>query len=246
MPKEQGFRGKAAEKNLRRVLSDAGYSVPKVHRRAVEHLKGEDFLAATEPHFGHEAGLSVYGGYGLEFGFPGRNRDGEDNSSLLHRYWEHVPEIPDMFLFGSRSNGYGLAVFILARGRGAFVSQQNWFHYLDEEIPEQFNRCTDAYNEYMVPALEDASPSSSVIVVFSSYRRDALILSTVERSWIANGDALSLRFGPAPAGFGVVFSRASAESDRETHTSLLTEIAGAEYSPEVSAAAHYMSVCLAQ
>lgn len=185
-------------------------------------------------HFGahEEVGKwSDVAGYHLGMGM-------EDAS--LRRYWDDFPSIPDAFGYSERSNGYGGAgMGFIARAVGLFVSQQAW----DNGTNGRWNACTDSFNKNLAPVLEKSPSSGAAMVVFSDYRGDAYIVSSVEASWDEYAPMSSV-LGPLPHGFGIVGVWTNYDEARYTPRSF-DEIINANWSEQITASARYLRECLA-
>ena len=172
---------------------------------------------------------SVVAGYGLEFGM-------EDAS--LARYWEDLPWIPDAFVYYVRGNQVGSGTGFVARSTGLFVSQQVW----DSRPDNQWNVCTESFNKHLAPLLEKCGVSGAAMVVFSSYRGDAYIVSSVESSWDEYASVRDV-LGPLPEGFGIVGVWSGYDKNRYTPRSL-DDVIEANWSEQITASAKYLRDCL--
>lgn len=106
--------------------------------------------------------------------------------TCLADYWDTLPTIPSVFGYATRSNGYGLARCFMARFHDSIlVSQQTWttlqpaigdgsFQSNDDE----WNSCTSSYNEHIAPLLSSRDHEGYAMVVYSSFRRHAYIVSS--------------------------------------------------------------------
>jgi len=130
----------------------------------------------------------------------------EDGSSSLQDYWETLPTIPWAFEYTERGNGKGLAMCSMARVTGRIlVSQQTWMSLVDPNAADtgEWNGCTNAFNKYLAPFLEFQIEGAPTIVVFSSFREDAYIVSPDKNSWDDYSPARAI-LGPLPDGWGIV------------------------------------------
>lgn len=229
--------GTDAYAELRRAFDDHGYVSPNLSSSIVEHLSMEPHCAmpCTEQFIlgDSESGWSELAGYGLEFGM---------NDASLQKYWEGFPSIPDAFCYTERNNGYHLAMGIVCRSDGFFVSQQVGMSTEAESNRDLWNHCTRAFNQHLAPVLQKARPDGVAMVVFSNYRDSAYIVSSVESSWDEYASVRDV-LGPLPEGFGIVGVWSGYDKNRYTPRSL-DDVIEANWSEQITASAKYLRDCL--
>jgi hypothetical protein len=157
----------------------------------------------------------------------------------LRRYWEDFPSIPDAFVYSERGNGYGTGMGFVARSSGFFVSQQVW----EDDESKKWNLCTKSFNENLASILEKSSSSGAAMVVFSDYRGDSYIVSSVEKSWDEYAP-MSAVHGPLPEGFGIVGVWTNYDEARYTPRAF-DDVIDADWSEQITASARYLRDCLA-
>lgn len=220
----QQFLEPGLGQKLRHFISkftDSGYIAPLMTERMLEGL---DLDGMCTRHFGDGEEQWFYGAaYGLEFGMK---------DASLEKYWE-TPSRWDAFEYFERSNGYSTSCGLVVSTGGVFFNQQC---SLDE-----LNHCMNAYNKFMFPVIEETPTIPGVMVVFSSYRNDAYIISAEPSTWDEYAPQNRI-LGPIPAEMDIVGVWRGYDPRRYTPPSL-DELAGAQ-NPFVSAAARYMRECL--
>jgi len=143
----------------------------------------------------------------------------------------------DFFGTGSRSNGYSGMGGIVASSGGIFVSQQDSLSHFDEDDhpnrPRSYNESMESFNMYLAPVMNRENIKPSVGVIYSSYRNDFLLVSSIKESW---------GVGPAgrsswtlPKGWGFVGSKES-EGDADWLNVIIEE----NFSEELTAGARYL------
>ena len=102
----------------------------------------------------------------------------------------------------------------------------------------------DIFNKYLAPHLNKAPESTfdHVIVLFSSYRQYAWLLSTDPRSWDPN----TLNEGQLkiPEGYGIVGNWGKQSEDQTYTPRPLKQFNSPSYTPRLRAAAQYLESCL--
>ncbi len=196
----------------------------------------EQFSLDFEPH-----NWKLGAGHDLELGM--------EDASLLH-YWEDWPTIPWAFEcsqsrydVGSR---WGDICGFIVRGHGLFVSQQTFSDSNAWTICMRgfnWNTYTQSFNDHLAPVIASSSQNGSAMVVFSDFRGDAYIVSSVEASWDEYAP-MSAVLGPLPHGFGIVGVWTNYDEARYTPRSL-DEIINANWSEQITASAKYLRDCLA-
>ena len=143
----------------------------------------------------------------------------------------------DFFGTGSRSNGYSGMGGVVACSGGIFISQQDSLSHFDEDDhpnrPRSYNESMESFNMYLAPVMNRENVKPSVGVIYSSYRNDFLLVSSIKESW---------GVGPAgrsswklPRGWGFVGSK-----DSDGDTDWLNVIIEENYSEELTAGAKYL------
>lgn len=161
--------------------------------------------------------------YGLEFGMA---------DATLEKYWE-TPRRWNAFEYFERSNGYTTSCGLIASSEVMFINQQC--------AADQLNHCMNAYNEFIFPIFEVTPTIPGVIVVMSTYRDDAYILSAESGTWDEYAPMTRV-LGPIPPYMGIVGVWRGYDENRYTPRSL-DDIA-AMRNPMVSAAGKYLKECL--
>ena len=230
---EETIYGWDANAELTQRFEKNGYVAPLLSTGIIEDLKVglDSFLTATS-HFwtGNASSSWIPGaGYGLEFGM---------NDASLARYWGDFPSLPDAFEYSEHGNQAGTGMGFVARSSGLFVSQQVWV----SGGAAPWNRCTDSFNTNLAGVLENAGPDGAAIVVFSDYRLDAYIISSVEASWDEYAPVRAV-LGPLPEGFGIVGVWSNYDPDRYTPRSF-DDVIAANWSDQITAGARYLRDCL--
>ena len=186
-------------------------------------------------HFGEDGCLAPIAGYGLEFGFDGKEPKPAERIGL-REYVELWPSIPDYFSWWDRTNQAGTCGGFVVRSMGLLISQQ-W------AFPHQNDPYIQIFNSYIAPLLpaEPTNEFDRVIVVFSTYRKRAYIASTDPRSWNLSTPNRNVHL-PLPVGYGLVGNWRSSESDYEAPP--LRSFNSDMYTPLLRAAAQYLEECL--
>ncbi len=191
-------------------------------------------------HFGPRGCFDPLAGYSLEMGVDlAKNRDETTDESNfdgidLTAYLEGQPD-EDFFCYSDHGNEGGAYGGVVVRTTGLLISHQVKF---DDQIN------FDIFNKYLAPHLNKAPESTfdHVIVLFSTYRQYAWILSTDPRSWDPNTpNEGQLKI---PEGYGVVGNWGN-QSEGQTYTPrLLKQFNSPSYMPRLRAAAQYLESCL--
>jgi hypothetical protein len=203
------------------IFSARGFIPPKLTDGMYERI---DLETLATSHFGDgENQWRPLAGYGLEFGM-------EDAS--LEKYWD-TPGRWDAFEFFERSNGYTTFQGMIASSAVMFVNQQTAENELHEFMP--------LFNEFIYPVLGETPTLPGVMVVVSTYRNDAYILSEDQDAWDEYAP-ISRVLGPLPAGMGIVGVWRGYDKSRYTPRSIDDIIK--MRNPIVSAAGRYLKECL--
>jgi hypothetical protein len=170
-----------------------------------------------------------------------KNHDETTNESNFHRidltaYLEGQPD-EDFFCYSDHGNQAGSYGGVVVRTTGLLISHQVKF-----DDPINF----DVFNKYLAPHLNKAPESTfdHVIVLFSEYRHDALILSTDPRSWDPNTpNEGQLKI---PEGYGIVGNWWNQSEDQTYTPRLLKQFNSPSYTPRLRAAAQYLESCISE
>ena len=158
----------------------------------------------------------------------------------LDYFHDRFPSVWQCFDYSEYANEGGVGMCFIARTDSLFVNQQCWeFGGINSEL---WNRCTDAFNQFLAPHLEEFDNQGRVFVVYSSFRDAAFIVSRVEQSWDSYAPLRSV-LAPLPEGYGVVGVWKNFEEDRYIPRDL-DDIVAANYSGVITAAARYLKACL--
>ena len=186
-------------------------------------------------HFGEVGCFAPTAGYGLEFGFDGKELEPDQRINLSDyvNLWE---DKPDFFAWWDRTNMAGMCGGLVLRTPGLLVSQQWTF-------PSPNDSYTEIFNKHISPILvvEPANNFDHVIVVFSSYRKHAYIASTDPRSWDATAPLRKVLL-PLPARYGIVGNWNSMDSIYKAPE--LRSFDSDAYTPRLRAAARFLDECL--
>lgn len=196
----------------------------------------EQFSSDFKPH-----NWKLGAGHDLELGM--------EDASLLH-YWEDWPTIPWAFEYSQTSyddgSRYGDICGFIVRGHGLFVSQQAFADSNAWTVCMRgfnWNTYTQSFNDHLAPVIASSGQNGAAMVVFSDYRGDAYIVSSVEASWDEYAP-MSAVLGPLPHGFGIVGVWTNYDEARYTPRSF-DEIINANWSDQITASARYLRDCLA-
>jgi hypothetical protein len=146
----------------------------------------------------------------------------------------------DYFGTGTRSNGYNDMGGIVACSGGIFISQQDvlsvWSSesnsYDDGLEPQSYNQSMESFNKYLAPIMDRPNIEPSVGIIYSKYREDFWLFSTIKESWGADFIHHSWLL---PDGWGLVGKKLPDE-----YADWLNVIAVARFSEELTAAARYL------
>lgn len=191
-------------------------------------------------HFGPRGCFTPLAGESLQLGVDlAKSRDETPDESSFHgidltAYLEGQPD-EDFFCYSDHGNQGGAYGGVVVRTTGLLISHQVSF---DDQIN------FDIFNKYLAPHLNNAPESifDHVIVLFSSYRYDAWILSTDPRSWDPNTpNEGELKI---PEGYGIVGRWLNHDEDETYAPRLLKQFDSPNYTPRLRAAAQYLEACL--
>jgi hypothetical protein len=220
--KEVFVQGEASRQSLLNVHHHFGLIAPTIPQHLVAPLQGYE------------------GDYSQSANFPWS----EMVCYMLDFEVERVPATyikhglkTDFFGTGSRSNGYSGMGGIVASSGGIFVSQQDSLSHFDDDDhpnrPRSYNQSMESFNMYLAPVMNRENIRPSVGVIYSSYRNDFLLVSSIKESW---------GVGPAgrsswtlPRGWGFVGSK-----EPDSDTGWLNVIIKENFSEELTAAARYL------
>ena len=220
--KELVVQGEASRQSLMKVHHEFDLIAPSVPQHLVASLQGYEGDYVQSANFPWSPMVC----YMLEF----------EVDRVPATYIKHGLKT-DFFGTGSRSNGYSGMGGVVACSGGIFISQQDSLSHFDEDDhpnrPRSYNESMESFNMYLAPIMNRENVKPSVGVIYSSYRRDFLLVSSIEESWSAG---LSDQFrGKLPRGWGIVGSR-----DLDGYTDWLNVIIEKNYSEELTAGAKYL------
>ena len=245
------LRGTAALDAIRLDFADVDLHPPAIPEHFVVDLRydptGSEQLCPIEA--GSPPVFSPLAPYGLEFNelpedyFP-RSDDG--NFLSLAGWVEMYPSTDGFLVYGSRSNEAGTGHGWMARSGGLFAVQQAWQPHGEEDpFFTPFNQYSKAFDYLLTPYLSRVGEPVTTLVVFSDYRRVAIIASSIAESWHPELRDNRVTYGPLPDGWGLVFDLGSYdEDDVETPRRDLESLVWATHAPVVTAAAKYLNECL--
>ena len=146
----------------------------------------------------------------------------------------------DFFGTFARSNGYSDMGGIVACSGGIFISQQdNLSSYSsysqDDDIrwPQSYNQSMEAFNMYLAPVMDRPNIQPSVAVIYSKYRGDFWLISSIKKSW-GIGFAASSPW-TLPKGWGIVGSRTA-----DGYAGWMDVVIEKNFSVELTAGAQYL------
>jgi len=222
-----------ANARMAQLFEAAGYEAPLLSVKVVEDLiSDEDGSYARTSHFSFDEdsdSWNAIAGYHLGLAM---------SDASLDRYWNDFPERPDAFVYSEHGNQAGTGMGFVFKSPTLFVSQQVW----ESGANGLWNRCTQSFNKHLASLLNESNSSDSAMVVFSDYREDAYIVSSVEESW-DEYSPMSAVMGPLPKGFGIVGVWTNYEESRYTPHPL-DDVIRANWSAEITACARYLKDCL--
>lgn len=222
-----------ANARMAQLFEAAGYAPPLLSVKVVEDLVcDEDGAYARTSHFSFDEERTSWdpiAGYHLGMAMT---------NASLDRFWNDFSERPDAFVYSEHGNQGGTGMGFVFRSPTLFVSQQVW----ESGANGLWNRCTRSFNKHLASLLNESNSSDSAMVIFSDYRDDAYIVSSVESSWDEYAPTSAV-MGPLPKGFGIVGVWNNFDENRYTPRSF-EEIIKANYSEEITACARYLKDCL--
>ena len=147
----------------------------------------------------------------------------------------------DFFGTGARGNGYSDMGGVVACSGGIFISQQDFLviwtsksdSYEDELEPKSYNESMESFNKYLAPVMDRPDVEPSVGIIYSKYRDDFWLFSSIKESWGANFEGHPWELS---TGWGIVGSR-----DFDGDAGWLNVIIEENYSEELTAGAKYLS-----
>jgi hypothetical protein len=220
--KEVFVQGEASRQSLLNVHHHFGLIAPTIPQHLVASLQGYEGDYSQSANFPWSEMVC----YMLEF----------EDDRVPATYIEHGLKI-DFFGTGSRSNGYSGMGGVVTCSGGIFVSQQDSLSHFDDDDhpnrPRSYNESMESFNMYLAPIMNRENVKPSVGVIYSSYRRDFLLISSIEESWgVGPAGRSSWRL---PSGWGFVGSK-----EPDSDTGWLNVIIEENFSEELTAAAQYL------
>jgi hypothetical protein len=146
----------------------------------------------------------------------------------------------DYFGTFTRSNGYNDMGGVVACSGGIFISQQDnlstYSSYSNDDNinePRSYNQSMEAFNMYLAPVMDRPNIKPSVAVIYSSYRGDFWLISSIKKSWgigFAGESSWTL-----PKGWGVVGNRTA-----DGYAGWMDVVIEKNFSVELTAGAQYL------
>ena len=215
--------GEASRQSLIKAHHMANSVAPSIPQHLVEKLNGFDGDYLQFANFPWEPIIC----YMLDF--PGDARPPAT-------YIEHGMTT-DYFGIGYRDNGYNTSGGIVACSGGIFISQQDSLGWLGDgdgnEPPLSFNQSMESFNMYLAPIMDRPNIEPSVGIIYSQYRHDFWLFSSIKDSWGASYTDKSPWV--LPKGWGIV----GADSP-DGYVGWLNLVIAAKFSKELTAAARYL------
>ena len=149
----------------------------------------------------------------------------------------------DYFGTGTRSNGYNDMGGIVACSGGVFISQQDFLSvwssesnsYEDELEPQSYNQSMESFNMYLAPLMNRPNYSPTVGIIYSEYRGDFYLFSSMSETWGARTDPSDPSGWTLPDGWGLVGSEGE-----EGYIGWLNVLLSGNFSEELNAACRYL------
>ena len=217
--------GEASKRAITEVHHSGGLVAPIIPKHLVPALKGIDGNYSQCANFPWDPMAC----YMLEFEVPG----------VPIAYLEHGMKM-DYFGSGCRSNGYNTMGGIIVCSGGIFLSQQDMLNAYGstEDEPSSYNESMEAFNMYLAPLMNRPGYKPSVAIIYSEYRRDFCLFSTIKESWGA-WNTESVRSTESkwnlPSGWGMV-----GEISDDGYVGWLHVVLAGNFSEELSAACRYL------
>lgn len=203
------------------IMSGYGLVPPKLTDGM---YKGIDLETLDTKKFGdNEHQWLPIAAYDLEMGMK---------EASLAKYWESSGRW-DAFEFFERSNGYSTFHGMIVSSAVMFVNQQT--------SNDQSNDFLQVFNECIYPVLDETPTLPGVMVVVSTYRGIAYILSGDRETWDEYAP-ISRVLGPIPASMGIV--GVWRDYDKSRYTPRNIDDIVMMRNPIVSAAGRYLKECL--
>jgi len=218
--------GEASRQTLMKVHHTFNLVAPIIPEHLIPAMRGEEGAYKQFANFPWDPMVC----YMLEF-------PGERHAPAV--YIEHGMTT-DFFGTGSRSNGYNSMGGVVACSGGIFISQQDTlssFGYDEDGLePKSYNQSMEAFNMYLAPLMNRPFVEPSVAIIYSEYRNDFLLFSSVKELWGAGPQIQE--GGPQwilPDGWGLVGTSAE-----DGYIGWLNVINHPIYPEEIRAAARYL------
>ena len=143
----------------------------------------------------------------------------------------------DYFGCGARSNGYSDFGGIVVCSGGIFLSQQNVITsgFSSDAGLAGYTPTMEAYNMHLAPLMNRQNRRPSVGMIYSEYRRDFCLFSTIPESWGASSLESDRHIWDLATGWGMV-----GEITEDNYIGWLHVVLAGNFSTELSAACRYL------
>ena len=143
----------------------------------------------------------------------------------------------DYFGSGFYSNGYSEMGGIVVCSGGIFLSQQDAVNFMGRPNSRSgsYGQSVKAFNTHLAPLMNRQNRRPSVAIIYSSYRRNFCLFSSIEESWGNVSEDEYQTPWALPDGWGLVGSGAE-NGEMEWLNVVVTK----NFSEELTAAAHYL------
>ena len=143
----------------------------------------------------------------------------------------------DYFGSGCRGNGYNTCGGIVVCSGGIFLSQQDMLGsvFSSDDQPSSYNTSMEAFNMYLAPLMNRPNRRPSVGIIYSEYRGDLCLFSTIPESWGASSLESDRHIWDLPAGWGMV-----GEITKDDYIGWMHVVLAGNFSRELSAACRYL------
>ena len=159
-----------------------------------------------------------------------------DESRVPAAYIEHGMTT-DYFGSGVRSNGYNVMGGIVVCSGGIFLSLQDTISSVlaPEGRASSYNQSIESFNMYLAPLMNRPDYSPTVGIIYSKYRGDFYLFSSMSETWGARTDPSDPSGWTLPDGWGLVGSEGE-----EGYIGWLNVLLSGNFSEELNAACRYL------
>ena len=159
-----------------------------------------------------------------------------EESRVPAAYIEHGMTT-DYFGSGLRSNGYNVMGGIVTCSGGIFLSQQNTISstFAPEGSASSYSQSMESFNMYLAPLMNRPDYSPTVGIIYSKYRGDFYLFSSMSETWGARTDPRDPSEWTLPDGWGLVGSEGE-----EGYIGWLNVLLSGNFSEELNAACRYL------